>query len=127
MLPQFGFTELLLIAIVALVVVGPKDLPMMMRKLGQFLAKGRSMASEFRAAFDDIAKQTELDDLRQEIEDLKRDNQMTAAVDDLRSVEKDINEAVMREHPSGGAEAPEGDPVAGPVAGSEGEPKADKA
>jgi len=123
MLPQFGFTELLLIAIVALVVVGPKDLPMMMRKLGQFLAKGRSMASEFRAAFDDIAKQTELDELRQEIEDLKRDNQMTAAVDDLKAVEKDINEAVMREHPSSDAGALEAEPVVAP----EGEPKADKA
>lgn len=115
MLPQFGFTELLLVAIVALVVVGPKDLPMMMRKLGQFLAKGRAMASEFRAAFDDIAKQAELDELRQEIEDLKRDNQMTAAVDDLKAVEKDINDSVMREHPSGEAETPAATPVAGPA------------
>ncbi len=100
MLPQFGFTELLLVGIVALIVVGPKDLPMMMRKLGQFVAKGRAMASEFRAAFDDIAKQAELDELREEIESLKRDNEMTAAIDDLKSVEKDINESVMREHPN---------------------------
>jgi len=106
MLPQFGFTELLLIAIVALVVVGPKDLPIMMRKLGQFLAKGRAMANEFRAAFDDIAKQTELDDLRKEIEDLKRDNVMTAAIDDLKEVEQDINESVMREHPGTETDTP---------------------
>ncbi|MCF6329187.1 MAG: Sec-independent protein translocase protein TatB [Henriciella sp.] len=104
MLPQFGFTELLLIAIIALVVVGPKDLPVMMRKLGQFLARGRAMANEFRAAFDDIAKQAELDELRQEIEALKRDNQIVSAVDDLKAVEKDINESVMRESPS--AESP---------------------
>lgn len=99
MLPQFGFTEILLVAIVALVVVGPKDLPMMMRKLGQFIAKGRSIANEFRAAFDDIARQTELDDLRKEIEDLKRDNEMASAVDDLKAVEADINSSVMRENP----------------------------
>ncbi len=116
MLPQFGFTELLLIAIVALVVVGPKDLPMMMRKLGQFLAKGRAMANEFRAAFDDIAKQAELDELRQEIEALKRDNQIVSAVDDLKAVEKDINESVMRETPS--SEAPK------PVADKPSEPDA---
>lgn len=97
MLPQFGFSELLFVLIIALVVLGPKDLSLTMRKLGQFVAKGRSMANEFRAAFDDIARQAELDDLRKEIEELKRDNAVTQAVDDLKAVEKDINESVMRE------------------------------
>jgi len=97
MLPQFGFSELLFLVIVALIILGPKDLSLTMRKLGQFVARGRSMANEFRAAFDDIARQAELDDLRQEIEDLKRDNAVTQAVDELKSVEKDINESVMRE------------------------------
>lgn len=97
MLPQFGFTELLFLVIIALVVLGPKDLSLTMRKLGQFVARGRSMANEFRAAFDDIARQAELDDLRKEIEDLKNDNAVSKAVDDLKSVEKDINETVMRE------------------------------
>lgn len=95
MLPQFGIAEFLIVAIVALIVVGPRDLPIMMRRLGQFVAKGRSMAGEFRAAFDDIAKQAELDELRQEIEDLKRDNALTAAVDDLKEAERDINASVM--------------------------------
>lgn len=97
MLPQFGFSELLFLVIVALIILGPKDLSLTMRKIGQFVARGRSMANEFRAAFDDIARQAELDDLRQEIEDLKRDNAVTQAVDELKSVEKDINESVMRE------------------------------
>lgn len=97
MLPQFGFSELLFLVIIALVILGPKDLSLTMRKLGQFVARGRSMANEFRAAFDDIARQAELDDLRKEIEDLKRDNAVTQAVDELKSVEKDINETVMRE------------------------------
>lgn len=99
MLPQFGFTEFLLIAVIALIVVGPKDLPMMMRKLGQFVAKGRAMAREFQSAFDDIARQTELDELRQEIEDLRRDNALTQAVDDLKKTESDINRRVMMENP----------------------------
>lgn len=97
MLPQFGFTEFILIAIVALVVVGPKDLPVMMRKLGQFVAKGRAMANEFRAAFDDIARQAELDELRQEIEDLKNNNTVKDATDEMRSFERDMNEKVIRE------------------------------
>ncbi|MEM1148079.1 MAG: Sec-independent protein translocase protein TatB [Pseudomonadota bacterium] len=97
MLPSFGFSELLFLVIIALVVLGPKDLSLTMRKLGQIVARGRSMANEFRAAFDDIARQAELDDLRKEIEDLKRDNAVTQAVDDLKAVESDINESVMRE------------------------------
>ena len=97
MLPQFGLSEFLIVAIVALIVVGPKDLPLMMRRLGQFVARGRAMANEFRSAFDDIAKQAELDELRKEIEDLKRENALSEAVEDLKSVERDINEQVMRE------------------------------
>lgn len=106
MLPQFGMAEFLLVAIVALIVVGPRDLPVMMRRLGQFVAKGRSMAGEFRAAFDDIAKQAELDELRQEIEDLKRDNALTGAVDDLKAAEKEINASVMASAPSTTAPKP---------------------
>ena len=96
MLPQFGFQEFLLLAIVALVVVGPEDLPMMMRKIGQWVGKVRAMAREFQSAFDDIAKQAELDELRQEIEDLKRDNVLKQASDELRDVEDSINAEVMR-------------------------------
>ncbi|MEO9970427.1 MAG: Sec-independent protein translocase protein TatB [Hyphomonadaceae bacterium] len=96
MLPQFGFTEFMLLAIVALVVVGPKDLPVMMRRLGQFVAKGRAMANEFRAAFDDIARQAELDELRQEIEDLKNTNAVKEATDEMRNFERDVNDEVMR-------------------------------
>ena len=105
MLPQFGFTEFILIAIVALVVVGPKDLPVMMRKLGQLVAKGRAMANEFRAAFDDIARQAELDELRQEIEDLKNSNAVKDATDEMRNFERDVNDEVMRKTAEAEADA----------------------
>lgn len=97
MLPGIGFQELFFIAIIALVVVGPKDLPLMMRKLGQFVAKGRALAGEFRAAFDDIARQAELDELRKEIEELKNVNAVKDATDEMRNFERDVNESVMRE------------------------------
>ena len=71
MLPEVGATELLVIAAIALIVVGPKDLPIMMRKLGQFLGRMRAMASEFRASFDDLARQAELDELRREVEAMR--------------------------------------------------------
>lgn len=97
MLPGIGFSELLLVALAALIIIGPKDLPMMMRKIGQFVAKGRRMAAEFQAAFDDIARQSELDELKKEIEELKRSNLMTQAQKDLADTEADINAAVMRQ------------------------------
>lgn len=109
MLPQFGLTEFILLAAVALIVVGPRDLPTMMRRLGQFVAKGRSMANEFRVAFDDIAKQAELDELRSEIESLKRENSVTQAVEDLKEVEADINEKVLRDEETALASKPTDD------------------
>lgn len=71
MLPEIGGTELLVIAAVALIVVGPKDLPILLRKLGQWVAKARGMANEFRASFDEMARQSELDDLRREVQALR--------------------------------------------------------
>jgi sec-independent protein translocase protein TatB len=72
MLPEIGASELLVIAIVALIVVGPKDLPVLLRRLGQFMAKLRGMAAEFRASFDEMARQSELDELRQQVDALRK-------------------------------------------------------
>ena len=69
--PGIGATELLLIGIIALIVVGPKDLPLLMRRVGQFMGKARGMAADFRASFDEMARQSELDDLRKEVEALR--------------------------------------------------------
>ena len=66
-----GTGELLVIATIALIVVGPEDLPLMLHKVERFTARMRGMASEFRASFDEMARQTELDELRKEIESLK--------------------------------------------------------
>lgn len=95
MLPQFGLSEFLIIAIVALIVVGPKDLPLMMRRIGQWVGQAKRMANEFRGAFDDIARQAELDELRKEIEDLKQNNDLQQAVRDLKETEDAINSSVM--------------------------------
>ncbi|MBW8813919.1 MAG: twin-arginine translocase subunit TatB [Caulobacterales bacterium] len=72
MFPEGRFLEFLIVGIVALVVVGPKDLPPLLRKLGQFMAKLRGMAAEFRASFDEMARQSELDELRKEVEAMRR-------------------------------------------------------
>src|SRR5687767_10258471 len=71
MLPEVGGSELILIAAIALIVVGPKDLPLLMRKIGHAMGRMRAMAAEFRASFDEMARQSELEELRKEVEAMK--------------------------------------------------------
>ncbi|MGD9965635.1 MAG: Sec-independent protein translocase protein TatB [Hyphomonadaceae bacterium] len=72
MLPSLGFNEIVILGILALVVVGPKDLPLLFRKLGRWTAKLRGMAQEFRTGFDELARQAELDELKREVDALRR-------------------------------------------------------
>jgi sec-independent protein translocase protein TatB len=60
--------ELLVIAIVALVVIGPKELPGMLRSWGKWMAKARGMASEFRGHVDEMVRQSELDEVKKQLE-----------------------------------------------------------
>jgi sec-independent protein translocase protein TatB len=96
MLPEIGGLEWLVIAVVALVVIGPKDLPVMMRKVGQFMAKLRGMANEFRASFDEMARQSELDELRKEVEAMRRGQfaDMAAHDAELRRTVSDIEQGM---------------------------------
>lgn len=86
---ESGALELIFLSIVALVVVGPKDLPILLRKVGQFTAKMRGLANEFRSSFDEMARQSELDELRKEVDAL-RSGQFAAAA--LPGVEEHIGE-----------------------------------
>jgi sec-independent protein translocase protein TatB len=96
MLPEVGASELIVIAIVALIVVGPKDLPILLRRFGQFMAKLRGMASEFRASFDEMARQSELDDLRKEVEAMRRGQfgDVTDHNQEMRSTIGDIEQSM---------------------------------
>ncbi|SPU45984.1 Sec-independent protein translocase protein TatB [Brevundimonas diminuta] len=88
--PGIGGFEILVIGLVALLVVGPKDLPMLMRRVGQFVGKARGMANEFRASFDEMARQSELDDLRKEVEALRSGQGMYALGAEADEAFKDI-------------------------------------
>lgn len=96
LLPQFGFFELMLVAVVALIVVGPKDLPKLMRSAGRLVAKARSLAGEFTAAFDQMAREAEMEELRKEIDELKKNNPVAdakRAVDEaVAPVEKEFRD-----------------------------------
>jgi len=71
MFPEGRLFDFVIVGAVALIVVGPKDLPLLMRKVGQFMARLRGMAAEFRASFDELARQSELDELRREVNALR--------------------------------------------------------
>ncbi|GEQ98787.1 Sec-independent protein translocase protein TatB [Iodidimonas gelatinilytica] len=63
---DIAWTEMLVIAVVTIVVVGPKDLPKVMKAVGGFIAKARSLAGKFQSDMDALARETELDELRKQ-------------------------------------------------------------
>jgi sec-independent protein translocase protein TatB len=70
----FSSSHILILLGVALVVVGPKDLPRLMHMIGRWAGKARGMANEFKRSFDEMARQSELDELRKEVEALRNNN-----------------------------------------------------
>ncbi len=103
MMPGVGFEEMILLVVMAIIVVGPKDLPLMMRKFGRFTGKMRAMAFEFKQGIDELGRQAELDELRKEVANLKAhtglDDIKRELEEDRAAIEKDINE-VMKPIPA---------------------------
>src|SRR2546430_14047924 len=77
---MFGIagSEWFVILVVALVVVGPKALPRVMRMVGQWTGRARSMADQLRRSFDEMAKQSELEELRAQVSKLNRETEEAA-------------------------------------------------
>ena len=97
---DLGWSEILVIAIVMVVVVGPKDLPRMLRTFGKTTRKMRSMATDFRRQFDDALADADLDDVRSTISDVRKLNPANSIKDALNplreageSVKRDIDQA----------------------------------
>lgn len=90
---DIGWTELVVIAIVLIVVVGPKDLPPMLRAFGRMTSKMRGMASDFRQQFDEALREADLDEVRKTISDaqsLNPANALRDAINPLRQMGNDI-------------------------------------
>lgn len=103
---DIGWQEIFLIAIIALVVIGPKDLPRALKTVTGVIRKLRGMAREFQSGLDDIVRESELAEMRKEIEaeaggDLRKrieesidpDGDISKDLDDMRSIEGDLNKA----------------------------------
>jgi len=85
MFDLFAPSHIIILLAVALVVVGPKDLPKLMHMVGKWVGKARGLASEFKKSFDDMARESELDELRKEIESLRSHKAVTGLEADLNA------------------------------------------
>lgn len=90
--PGIGAPELLILIVLALVVVGPRDLPLMMRKVGRFVGQARSMAREFQRGFDELGREAEMAELKKEIDALKESNPANALRRELQDVESELRD-----------------------------------
>ena len=69
---DIGWSEMAIIMLLALIIIGPKDLPRVARTIGQWVRKGRMLAREFQTSLEDMARETELEDVKKEIEKVGR-------------------------------------------------------
>ena len=97
---DIGWSELLVIAVVAIIVVGPKDLPRMMRTFGSYAGKLRRMAADFQRQFDDAMREAEIEEVRKAMHSVR---------DDLNAP---IDKTLMLPNPSPAGSTPEVKPVA---------------
>ncbi|MCP1199389.1 Sec-independent protein translocase protein TatB [Notoacmeibacter sp. MSK16QG-6] len=116
---DIGWPELLVVAVVLIVVVGPKDLPRMLRTFGRTTSKMRSMAGDFRKQFDEALNEAELDDVKDIVDTARSLNPKNAIRRELASLDKIGRK--METDLKGAAEAP-ASASAGPAASETPEP-----
>jgi sec-independent protein translocase protein TatB len=97
---DIGWGELVVIGIVALIAIGPKELPTVLRTLGQYMAKIRRMSAEFQGQFQEALREAEVAELKQQAESLKSSVTDFANIDPLADAQK------TTEHAAEGATEP---------------------
>jgi sec-independent protein translocase protein TatB len=120
---DIGWSEMLVIVVVALVVIGPKDLPRLIREVGRWTAKARGMAREFQRSFDDMVREAELDDIRKTVEQARPGN-LTKTIRDAIDPEGELDEAFALEETRKSRPATPGKPGADQPPAGEAEPAA---
>lgn len=89
-----GWSELLLIGIVALIVIGPKELPGALRSLGQWMARIRKMAAEFQGQFQEAMREAEVDQLRKDMDDIAVKAKGYTQFDPIEDIRRDIERTI---------------------------------
>lgn len=90
---DIGWSELLVVGIVALVVIGPKDLPKVFRAIGSMMSKVRSMAADFQGQFQDAMRDAELADLKKQAQDLAS-TATNAIQNPVQSIESELQKTI---------------------------------
>src|SRR5882672_2317266 len=88
---DIGWSELVVIAVVALVVIGPKELPAVLRTFSQYLGKIRRMASEFQGQFQEAMREAEMADLKKSVDEMTDVAKGFTDFDPLASVKKEVD------------------------------------
>jgi sec-independent protein translocase protein TatB len=119
---DLAWSEIALIAVVAVVVIGPKDLPDAIRKVAQMVKKVRGMAAEFQTHADELVREAKLDDVRQQIQEIRSfdlKGTIKRAVDSDGEITRTFSDNPLKDAwkptPEGGAVATETPPPAGTV------------
>ncbi|MGV7218385.1 Sec-independent protein translocase protein TatB [Bradyrhizobium sp. UFLA05-112] len=94
---DIGWSELVLIAVVALVAIGPKELPGVLRMVGQWMGKARKMAAEFQGQFQEAMREAEMADLKKSFDEVKEAASSFTGNNLMTSLTKDVNEALRIE------------------------------
>ena len=129
---DIGWTELLVIAVVAIVVIGPKDLPRVMRTVGQWAGKLKRMSREFQGQFNEALREAELEDVRKDVEaiskglkeDVAKASQSVNSIGDDIKKAADVSTPAAPTTPSEPVTAPETSPAAETPAPAEAVPPA---
>jgi sec-independent protein translocase protein TatB len=90
---DFDIGKLMVVGIVALAVIPPKDLPRVMRTVGQFVGKMRRMAAEFQGQFMDAMREADLDSVKKELEALNDQAKINASFDPVAMIRDDVTKA----------------------------------
>ena len=106
---DIGWGELVVIGIVALIAIGPKELPTVLRTLGQYMGKVRRMAAEFQGQFQDAMREAEMADLKKQAEEIKSSVSDLASFNPMANTQKEIESAF--DMADAGAAAPASEPV----------------
>jgi sec-independent protein translocase protein TatB len=112
---EIGWGELLIIGIVALIAIGPKELPGVLRTLGQWMSKLRRMASEFQSQFQEAMREAELADLKKQVDDMTSQAQSYANFDPVNDVRREL-ESTQQQIESAMVEKPAAETASPPVA-----------
>ena len=91
---DIGWSELVLIGVVALIAIGPKELPGVLRMVGQWMSKARKMAAEFQGQFQEAMREAEMADLKKSFDEVKEAATGFTSNNPLTSLQKDVSDAL---------------------------------